>query len=226
MTDISICFGTAHRLEMLKNCVASIRQAVGSLSYEMMITDGGSNDGSLEYMREQPDIFVIEHGELRGAVAAYSDAVRAAHGDYVCYLSDDLVLTPNMISDAVDYLRKHPKCGVVSLPYRNGNGNIVRMNRATIGDKAYPFASFGVLRRADGDLVDWFPNTIYHYYLDSTICMRIAKLGLTIDELPGKHVITHYEADNITRGERKSSTYSIKQDNAGFVEFAKELLND
>ena len=220
MTDISICFGTTNRLALLRGCVDSIRKAVGNLSYEIVVTDGGSIDGTLEYLHAQKDVFVIEHGNLRGAVAAYRDAVEAARGEYVCYLSDDLTVPPGMLSAAVEYLKERPGCGVVALPYQNKNTktNVSIVNNATIAGVSYPFASYGVLRRADGVRVDWFPRTLYHYFLDTSLCIRLVKAGMTIDPLPWRAAILHFMADNITRGENRSAGYSKKQDDAAFIE--------
>lgn len=204
---------------MLKGCVESIRQAVARMSYEIVITDAGSNDGTLEYLHAQHDVKVIEHGELRGAVAAYYDALQQACGEYVCYLSDDLIVPCNMLAAAVGYLKEHPECGIVSLPYRNPGCNVERIVYCNIGNKRLPSASFGVLRGIDGRQVDWFPRITYHYYLDTGISLGMHTLGKTIDVLPGPYVIEHLLGDNLTRGERKDPRYSQKCDGAAFNEY-------
>jgi len=224
VTDLSVCFGTINRFSMLKGCIESVRQAVGNLTYEIVITDAGSTDGTLEYLHAQHDVKVVEHGERRGAVAAYYDALTQAIGEYVCYLSDDLIVPGGMLAAAVDYLKKHPKCGVVSLPYRNPGCNVERIIFCNIGKKRLPCASFGVLRRIDGQEIDWCPRVTYHYYLDTGICLGVQTLWKTIDVLPGPYVIEHLLGDNLTRGARKDPRYSQKRDGAAFNEYWRDKV--
>jgi len=71
--DISIVSGTYNRLPYLQKMVLSVRQSivgVYGLDYEIILVDGGSNDTTQEWCKIQSDIRLIEHGELRGAVAA------------------------------------------------------------------------------------------------------------------------------------------------------------
>ena len=233
--DLSVCFGTMNRLEMLKGCVESVRKGVGSLSYEIVITDGGSRDGTVEWIKKERDCFVaqnvprndiilVEHGEARGAVRAYYDAFCLARGEYVCYLSDDLVMPPGMLQRAVEYLKDNPQCGVVSLPYQNPKQGVVQLVYARVGNHRLPFACFGVLKREDGIKIDWVPRVTYHYYLDVGICLGIHGLGKTVEALPGELVIQHLMADNVTRGELIDIGYSSKRDGAAFNQYWSERL--
>ena len=92
---IGMCFGTFNRLPMLTDCIASIRRAAGDLAprTRLYIADGGSDDGTIPYLRAQPDVHLIEQGELLGAVAAFDAAYRAAIDDdceYICTFNDDI----------------------------------------------------------------------------------------------------------------------------------------
>jgi glycosyltransferase involved in cell wall biosynthesis len=76
MIEVSVVSGTFNRLVMLQKMVYSVRQSTAGLSYEIVLCDGGSTDGTLAWIKQQPDIRLIEHGELRGAIAAFNDAAR------------------------------------------------------------------------------------------------------------------------------------------------------
>lgn len=69
---ISAVTGTYNRLALLQKMVTSVRQSVGGLLYEIILVDGGSTDGTLEWCRQQSDVMLIEQGKLLGAVEAFN----------------------------------------------------------------------------------------------------------------------------------------------------------
>ncbi len=93
---VSIVFGTYNRIGLLQGCVASIRRAARSLPYEIVVCDGGSTDGSVQWLQEQPDVIYIA-GDLSGAVPAFNAAARRATGEFVLALNDDATLEPDAI---------------------------------------------------------------------------------------------------------------------------------
>src|SRR3972149_10954457 len=102
MIDLSVLFPTANRLFYLKRCIESARAHIGDLSYEFVIVDGGSTDGTAEYLMEQPDIKLIQHGALLGANKAFRDCFLASSGEYVCQLSDDVEIIDGCLSASVE----------------------------------------------------------------------------------------------------------------------------
>lgn len=112
--DISIVSGTYNRLPYLQKMVISVRQslaAIYGLEYEIVLVDGGSNDTTQEWCKLQPDIKLIEHGELKGAVAAFNDGAFAASGRYVIMANDDIEFVGDSIWIAYCYMETHPTCG-------------------------------------------------------------------------------------------------------------------
>ena len=74
--DVSIVSGTFNRLPYLKRMIESGRKAMRpaghvhafeGVTWEFVIVDGGSTDGTLDWLRSQADVRVIEHGRLLGA---------------------------------------------------------------------------------------------------------------------------------------------------------------
>lgn len=196
---LSVVFGTFNRLERLKACVASARQSAGDLVTEFVITDGGSTDGTLDYLRAQPDVVLIEHGELRGPVAAYNDAFRRASGDVVAFVNDDLVCNGDILREAHSVLLDIHELGLLSFPYQNRPGEGLTLPYCTIPSGRYLFASFGALRREVGSRADWFGRYFYHYCGDSHLAMRIRDTGLDVWPFHG-YSVTHFCDDNQVRG--------------------------
>lgn len=115
MTDIvlSVVTGTYDRLPFLQKMVASVRQSVGTgLPYEIVLVDGGSTDGTIEWCKEQRDIVLIEQGELLGAIKAFNAGAYAARGDYVVLGNDDIIYLDESLVTAVAFMQDHPDVGV------------------------------------------------------------------------------------------------------------------
>ena len=56
---LSIVIGTYNRRILLQNCIRSIRMNGITLPYEIIVIDGGSNDGTEKWLVRQRDILTI-----------------------------------------------------------------------------------------------------------------------------------------------------------------------
>lgn len=169
---VAVVFGTYNRLEMLKRAVTSVRGAVGDLSYKMIIVDGGSTDGTKDWLRRQIDVELIEQeGPLTGAVRAFNLGFAAAvdgNYDFVAHLNDDAeIVTPGAIAIACAAMLADDKIGEVAFEFDlRGPWGFDHVNGAL-------YANYGVIRReagmavarAQGDPAGraWW-NSIYRTY--------------------------------------------------------------
>ncbi len=91
-------------LEHLEPCYSSLRR----LDYpadqlELMLMDNGSSDGSAGYIRSAfPEVTVISHPETVGFASGNNIAARAARGDYVVFLNNDMRVDPGFVRGLVD----------------------------------------------------------------------------------------------------------------------------
>ena len=96
---------TFNRLDRLKRCTDKTRQNVTTFS-EVIVVDGGSNDGSREWLGGQADLRVILEPEREGAVRAFNKGFKAATGRYVMWLNDDAYPLPGAVEAAVDLIQR------------------------------------------------------------------------------------------------------------------------
>ncbi len=95
--------------------VSSARRSIGNYygpTFEFVLVDGNSTDGTQEWCNEQDDITLIQHEELLGAVKAFNDGAYAANGEYVILANDDIQFLNNTIFLGWMYMQQHPDCGI------------------------------------------------------------------------------------------------------------------
>ena len=199
MKGLSIIFGTYNRLALLKQCVESVRRSLGEeTAYNIVITDGGSTDGTLGWLSEQLDCDVVVEEERRGAVAAFNDAYRRSSGDYVMVLNDDVEVLGDALDRGVRMLDEHPEYGQLAFAFSNetltgGEFKCFPMHRHT-------YANLGMIRRTVADKVVemcgglW--NPIYHTYGgDTELSCWVWRLGWEVRECNELRCIDHLAQD-------------------------------
>lgn len=123
LARISIVTATFNRLGLLRQAVASVRaQAVRSL--EHLIVDGGSSDGTQEWVLRQPDLTLIG-GPDRGVYDAWNKAVAAARGEAIGFLNSDDLYCSNAIPQALEWLERRPDADAVAGAFELFQGDAV-----------------------------------------------------------------------------------------------------
>ena len=109
--DLSIIIPTYNRLPLLKEALDSF---VGKLtcSYEVIIVDDGSTDGTPDYLRTLGEPFRVFFQEHKGSNATRNHGMREARGRYIKFLdSDDLISAQNVFQQVM-FLDEHPEYDV------------------------------------------------------------------------------------------------------------------
>lgn len=77
--------------------------------FEIVITDDGSTDGTVEAIREFSDPRIDLHllKKNKGAVVALNSSIRRSRGEFICYLSSDDNFLPGKLERQINFLRKH-----------------------------------------------------------------------------------------------------------------------
>ncbi len=150
--DISILIVSWNVRDLLLDCLAALPEAVGErYSYEVIIVDNASADGTVNAVRERfPDVQVIANEENRGFTGGNNQALAQARGRYLLLLNPDTKPLPNSIAELAHYLDAHPDVGVVGPRLWYGDGS-PQPNRRRFPDLLTLFTESTVIQHT-------FPN--------------------------------------------------------------------
>ncbi|OGW29175.1 MAG: hypothetical protein A2X59_08160 [Nitrospirae bacterium GWC2_42_7] len=125
--DISIIIVSYNTRDLLDACIESIRRTTQSISYELIVADNASHDGTQEMLlRKYPDVKVILNKENHGFAAATNQGVRAARGEYVLLLNPDTVILKGAIERCVSFLAEQGENDLVACRVLNTDGSVQR----------------------------------------------------------------------------------------------------
>lgn len=178
---VSIVVPTFNRLQRIQRCIHKIRRNVAH-PHEVIVVDGGSTDGTRDWLRDQDGLHVILETRREGAVRAFNKGFRAAAGHYVMWLNDDAYPLPGGVEAAVAMIESPalPELGMVAF-YHNWHSVRNVLDRIEHDGtsyelchvRGYPYANFGLLRRGLLEKVGLADERYYFFAFDPDLALKI-----------------------------------------------------
>lgn len=191
---LSIVLGTYNRLGSLKLTIDSIRTNGFDDTYEIVVIDGGSTDGTVEWLTQQKDIIsVVQHNRdsTRNFVRKRSwgyfinIGFRISEAPWILMVSDDCLLLPNSMKNALDYANfleaEGRPIGGVSFYFRDWpvKGEERYYVQHTIGGML--MVNHGLFRKDVLEEVGYAEENEFSFYkADSDLCLKIWHAGYEI----------------------------------------------
>lgn len=111
--DVSIVIVNYNTKELLRQCIESIYEQTKELDFEIIISDNGSTDGSIEMLKANfSKVIVISNNENLGFGRANNRGQAIAKGKYIFYLNSDTILLNNAVKIFFDYFEKNENQGL------------------------------------------------------------------------------------------------------------------
>ena len=163
--DLSICLVPLNALYYLEPLLASIEQYSSGLTYEVIVVDNGSTDGTTDWIKEHhPEISLTRNQANLGFTRGNNQAMEMAKGDFILLLNPDTFLTEDCFGPQLDFLRENPDVGITIPKVLNADGSFQQQSRR--GD-ARPIEVFGYFlklgklfpknKALNGYLQSWLP---------------------------------------------------------------------
>lgn len=124
--DLTISITNIDHRDMLRDLLLSIRENTHRISYEIVVIDNVSKDGSADMLREEfPEVYVVELTERLGYGAAHNQALQHFHGRYLLIFNEDMLVKPGALDTMVEILDREEKLGALGCRQVRGDGSMI-----------------------------------------------------------------------------------------------------
>jgi GT2 family glycosyltransferase len=131
--------------KVIENCLRSIFGGTRTVRFEVIVSDNGSTDGSVEKIRAQfPSVRVVENGANLGFAKGNNAGIREATGDYVLILNPDTIIHDGSLDRWVEFAERHPEAGAFGCRVHNPDGSYQRSARPFPTISRYLVSAFGL----------------------------------------------------------------------------------
>jgi GT2 family glycosyltransferase len=117
MYKVSIIIISFNTKDLTLEAVKSIYESSKEISFEVIVVDNNSRDGSIEILRDfekkYENFSLIENKDNLGFAKANNQAIRKAKGEYILLLNSDTKVLPNAIKKLLNFADKTSDAGVV-----------------------------------------------------------------------------------------------------------------
>ena len=111
-------------LKVIGDCLKSIYTTTRSTEFEIIVSDNGSTDGSVEFIRSQyPQVRVIENGRNLRFAKANNVGIRESRGEYVLILNPDTIIHEGTLDKLLPLADSHLEGGAFGCKVLNADGS-------------------------------------------------------------------------------------------------------
>ncbi len=122
--DVSVIIVNYNTLHVLLPCIDSIVAHTKDISYEIIIVDNGSEDGSAEVLERDNRVKLIATGENLGFGKANNKGLEHAKGRFVFFLNSDTLLKNNAVKMLYDFACRYVgRLGALGCILEDSQGN-------------------------------------------------------------------------------------------------------
>ena len=123
--ELSVIIVNWNVSELLDKCIASISHSFMDRSYEVIVVDNASRDGSLQMLSSKyPWVKVIANESNNGFARANNQGIEISEGDYILLLNPDTIVKRDTINKLFGSFLIDPSIGMVGPLIFDENGKI------------------------------------------------------------------------------------------------------
>jgi GT2 family glycosyltransferase len=229
---VTVVVVTWNRRELLRACLQSLAIQQHE-SYDVVVVDNGSTDGSVEAVKEIRDTFpvpltLITNAQNRGFCAANNQGIAATQSEFVALLNNDAEAEPGWLAALEAVMRASKDIGMAASkvlvwedPKRidkvghlifpdgqnrgRGTGQIDRGQYDQVEEVLWPDGCAAMYRRAMLDEIGGFDEDFFAYADDAELGLRGRIAGWRCLYAPGA-VVRHHRGASLGLGSARRLT--------------------
>ena len=129
MIKLSIVIANLNTKKLTLECIASIYKQNLPFSFEVIVVDDGSNDGSVEALKKlqnskTPNFKVILNRTNVGYAKANNNGLKIAKGEHRLLLNSDTIVKENALENLIKFADETSDAGVVGSRLYNADGSL------------------------------------------------------------------------------------------------------
>lgn len=145
---------------VIGNCLRSIYASTHSTEFEVIVSDNGSTDGSIAFIRKNyPQVRVLENGGNLRFAKANNVGIQASRGQYVLILNPDTLIHEGTLDKLIAFADARPNVGAFGCKVVNVDGSYQESGRP-LPSLLSPWITAFCVRRL-GYLSDLFLSDTY-----------------------------------------------------------------
>jgi len=211
---ISVVLGSYNRLPYLKLTIKSLREELARLHIksEIIVVDGGSDDGAINWLIQQKDIItIVQHNravwmgkpiERKSWGYFMNLAFKAAQGKYICMISDDCLIIPHAFVNAYklfeERLNEGLRIGGVAFYFRNWPEDKAYYVNYTI-DNTMMINHGLFLKKALEDVNYIDEDNYFFYHADDDLALKLKQAGYNILDASDSFIEHFLHANTVLR---------------------------
>ncbi|MEY4722973.1 MAG: hypothetical protein RLZZ324_486 [Candidatus Parcubacteria bacterium] len=122
--DVSVIIVSWKVRSLLERCLRSVYSQTKGMSFEVIVTDNDSRDGSVEMVSTAfPEATLIASNRNLGFAAGCNAAIAQSRGEFVLLLNPDCELREDAVSKMVSWMRAHPDVAILGPRLQNEDGS-------------------------------------------------------------------------------------------------------
>lgn len=220
--QVSLIIPVHNHLELTKSCLSSLLLQRSAISFEVIVVDDASSDGSFEFFSSIEGLRLIRMPSQSGYVFASNKGAQHARGDMLVFLNNDTVVQSGWLEALLKVFEQFPDTGIAGAKLLFPNGRLQEAGGAVFNDGSVwnigrfekaDNARFNYIREVDyvsgavlairknvfNELKGFDPHFAPGYFEDTDLSMRVRQTGLKIRYQPSSHVVHLEGATSGTR---------------------------
>ncbi len=239
VVDMSIVLVCWNNKAYLDPCLKSLYEGGLKSSFDVVVVDNGSTDGSQQMLAEKyPQVKLIQNAGNVGLGKASNQGIEATNGRHVLLLNNDTLVNGPALDVLVEYLDAHPEVGATAGKLLNPDGSFQSgfapfstlleefLIVTHIGELLWAgYPSHGdsneiketgwmssaclLVRRAALDKIGLLDESYFIYGDEADLQYRLNKAGWKVVFLPNSSII-HFGGRSMDRWKRRKMVYRGK----------------